>query len=349
MIKATKNIFCLLFAFFTFLFHVLCCFLILKAVHLLEIPRRYKQPVYSFMKIFSHHAIVSVFGLWFPSPIYIKYSREVWSHRRNIVVSNHCSDYDWLFVGQSMLHLGQFHSLCILMKQSLYALPIIGFSMKLFGHVFLNRRRDRDAAIIDRHMKLLRGKKEYNVLIFPEGTYTHTKSCSDAKKFAKKSKLSVRGKPYVPDHVLLPRKLGFSIIRDDLGDSLEGVIDFTLLMNPYMKMPSEECSLLELFVQGTQVVNQAIIVSYVPREKLTEDFLSEAFYSKDKLLEEYVRFGGEIKDRDEFVRLLSRVSPITENDRVETIYMTSPYRLYFLATPLLPIIVWALAKIRSHI
>lgn len=347
MIKTAKNLFCLLLAFLAFLFHVLYCFVIIELMYLLEVPRKYKEPVYRFMKVFTHHAVVSVLGFWFPNPIYIKYSSKILASKRSIVISNHCSDYDWLFVGQSMLHLKHLHSLCIMMKQSLAKIPLIGPTMKLFGHLFLNRRRDKDVDIIDNHMKLLSGKEEYAVLIFPEGTYTYAESCKRARQFAEKTKLSFEGGRYLPNRVLLPRKLGFSIACNRLGDTLEGVIDFTLLMNPYMKMPTDECSLADFLIHGTKTINQAIVVSYIPREKITENFLGELFYRKDRILETYaVKFGGRIRSSDEFARLLDEISPIAEDDKVDVIYMTSPYRLYFLVMPLLLVILWILAVLR---
>lgn len=334
MITAAKNYFLLIFVVLTSIYHLSCVYLCIQLIERAPLSSSFKKLIYSHMKVFGHHAAISMLGFWFKRPIFLKYNKEVKKHSLNLVISNHCSDYDWLFVSHVFFHLDQYRSLYIMMKRSLSQLPIIGRIMRSFRHLFLNRSKKKDISIINQYTKEMLKEKEYNILIFPEGTYPYQSSLEHAKTFAKNSNLIVNNKKYIPERVLVPRKLGFDLVKKGLKNSYEGLIDVTLMVNPYMKMPSEECSIKDFFINERKFINEAILVDYIPKKSLHSNFLIEDFSQKDKILDLYSsKYNGEFKNIEDFKKFLQQSNLIKKDDVIEEIHMKSPWRFYFLLFP----------------
>lgn len=344
--KCTKNILYLIFAVPTIILHLTCCYLALSFVKRTPLAKNSKKAAAKFVKKFSHHSILSILGFWFPNKIFVKYPKKAIETHKNIVISNHVSDFDWIFVSQTLYHIDQFSSLFILMKKSLKDLPIIGYCLEEFGHLFLNRNRDKDSKIIKKYMKRFNKEQEYNILIFPEGTYPYSESLQSAQIFAKKTELKVKNRNYCPERVLLPRKLGFSMINKGLKDSYDGIIDMTLLMNPYMKMPYEECTLYELLIKGSKIINQAVIISFIPQNQIKPNYLNETFSDKDELLETYERqYNGCFNNLEEFSMFLENTNMTDKDDIIDEIEIKSKYKyLFFVFSPYTVILIFLLIK-----
>lgn len=311
-------------------------------VSFLPISKSSKKTFYRGIKVVSHHMVMSLFEFWLPHAIFVKYSGEVLEHRRNIVISNHCSDYDWIFISCLMVHLKKLASIYIIMKDVLRKIPVVGYVMDSFGYVFLARKKgsahDGNVADLDILGQLVDSASmldSYEILLFPEGTYPTSRSVRDAKTHAKERKMMHENKPYVPELALIPRNGGFNMMRNRLT-GLEGVVDITVLMNPYIRRPREELSATDIIVYGSQRLSQAFIVSYAPKESIDDEFLHETFCRKDKILQQYVeemtagndgRAPAPIRDIGDFKRILEKIDPVSPKDKVEVIYMHSPYRL----------------------
>lgn len=345
MLITLKNYFLLIFVAITSFFNISFGFLLLIGIELAPISDSMKKSLILFLKRFSHHILLSMLQFWFKKPIFIKYNKNLTKYKRSIFISNHCSDFDWLFISHFASHLNLDKTLYIMMKRSLSVLPLIGRFMKSFGHLFLNRSRKKDISIIKEFSKKLSVEKEYSILIFPEGTYPYPESLENSIKFAKSSKLLANGESFVPNRVLVPRILGFDLIRKGLKDSFEGVVSITILMNPYMKMPSIECSFTDIFITETKTIGQALIVDFVPKEKLIDNFLINDFTKKDKLIESYaLNRNGEFRTLEDFKNFLRQSNLLKKNDVVEQIYIKSPYSNYFLFLPYILIFILILLK-----
>lgn len=330
--------------------------LIVIVVRLLPIPGSLKKTIYGAIKVAGHHTMVSLFEFWFPHTIFVAYNKEVLGHDKNIVISNHCTDYDWLFISQVMQHLNKLSSIYIIMKDSLRKIPVLGYIMETFGYVFLTRRKSNaDKKALERLTSAVCGTSAYDILIFPEGTYPTPKSIEDAKEYAKTANLRYEDRAYIPELVLIPRKGGFELMRQGLED-FEGVVDITILMNPYVRIFPNEFSLSKFILYGSQRINQAFIISYVPKNELTDDnFLGEAFYRKDRMLQEYVNqvlrkdhgktSADPIRDIAHFEEILKNINPAMANYRIEEIRMHSPYRAF--ALMMAPLLAFAFAYAAS--
>lgn len=295
--------------------------------------RTFRKKFVACCKHAGFHLAVSLLGYWFPNPVYIRYNKSILKHKRTITISNHCSDYDWIFLLLIFHEFGILDSR-ILLKKSLGSVPILGFILKRFGHVCMNRAKSKDIQIIQKSMRAIRHEPKYNVAIYPEGTYLFHKSVNSAQKFAEESKLHVGEKPYIPERVLLPRKTGFSIMTDILGKSYDGVIDVTIMMNPYIYMPSEECTPYELFVQKKRVINQFLLVDYVPRTRITEEFLIQSFKKKEDRIQTYIKqVKGTVGTEDDFLKTIENIEPTKPNDVTKTLFIYSKYRTAIFAFP----------------
>lgn len=347
MIKTIINSIYFAYAFISVTFYTCIAYVILKLLTIAPLKKTTKTNITNRIKHFTMNYMVSFLKYWFSGPIYIKYDKKILDSKRNIVISNHCSDYDWIFVSLVSIHLGKYDTFYILMKKSLLDMPMVGYLLKKFRHMFLNRKREKDIYLIHQYMKELEKEKNYNILIFPEGTYTFTEALQSSKEFAEKIELKIDGESYRPNRVLLPHKLGFNLIREDLKNAYQAVVNTTIFTNPYMKMPVEECSFIDLFIKGTKKLNQALILEYVKKDKIDDSFLNLTFYQKDKNLEKYVnQFNGRLQNLEDFKKLCNQVSSIKSSDIIETIYVECSFGWVFRFFPIVLVVLFILFRMQ---
>ncbi|KAI4291270.1 lysophosphatidic acid acyltransferase / lysophosphatidylinositol acyltransferase [Pancytospora philotis] len=285
-------------------------------------------------KRFAFHLVVVLLSHWFPNPVYVKYNKKILSARKTITISNHCSDYDWFFLLLLFHELG-INDTRILLKKALGDIPVVGFLVRRFNHVCLNRARAKDMAIIKRAVQPLVDLPRYNLALYPEGTYLFPEAVRDARRFAQETKMEVDSKPFVPKLVLLPRKTGFNLITETLKDDYEGVIDVTIMMNPYVYMPCEDCPPFELFFNQKLVMNQFLIVDFVPRAQVTGDFLDRSFLRKEKRIKAYIDYAdGAVDTEKKFLKTINKVDKPTANDETRTILVYTPYGSFILVLPI---------------
>lgn len=337
MIKTLGNVLYLMIASSSSLIYILIIYLISRLISLIPLSRKFKKKIFLRLCKFLFHVFISFFQFWFPREIFVKYNKKkALSKVKNIIISNHCTDFDWIFICKLALDWNIFQNLSIVMKESLARIPLLGYIIKNCGHLYLNRDKSKDIKIIDKFSKEMKAQQNYNILLFPEGTYTSEKSLASAKEFAKSEGIVIDGTPYRPRRVLIPRKLGFNIITDSLDQSYEGIMDITILTNPYMLRPCEECSFTDLFVTRKKVINEAFIIDYRNKSEITDDYLQNSFARKDEILEKYNKFyEGEFKNINQFKKFLKETNKIHDGDIVETIEMSSKYRVIIIAASLI--------------
>lgn len=286
---------------------------------------RLKRTVSVCSKRFTFHLLVTLLGHWFPNPIYIKYNRKILKYRKTITISNHCSDYDWFFL-LIVFHEFGIHDSRILLKKSLGSIPVVGFIVRKFGHICLNRARSRDIQIIKKAIRPISKSPNYNITLYPEGTYLFPDALQSTRKFARETKLEVDNEPFIPNLVLLPRKTGFNLITNILDDDYDGIIDITIMMNPYVYMPCEDCPPFELFFNQKLVMNQFMLVDFVPRSEITKDFLERSFKRKEERIRAYIDYTQEPVDSErKFLDTIDKIEKIGEDEETKTILVYSPY------------------------
>lgn len=154
-----------------------------------------------------------------------------------LLICNHHSRVDWMYIWCMCAHLGVTRRLKIALKGSLRKVPLFGWAMQSFLFIFLSRAdRDADlASLTDTLWHMCAWGDDTWVLIFPEGTDLSPKNKqlsdehADAKGIARYR------------HVLHPRSAGFVVAVNTLWDRLDAVYDLTIRYeNPAAVAGSED-------------------------------------------------------------------------------------------------------------
>lgn len=303
-----------------------CLLVVILMINSLIPVRRVRRRVVMTAKRFSYHLIVSLFVHWFPNPVYIRYDKRILNSCRTITISNHCSDYDWVFL-LLLFHELKLHDSKILLKKSVGEVPLLGFIIRRFGHICLNRSKVRDIKIIEKAVSKITRDPEYNIALYPEGTYIFSASVERNQEYARDAHIVVDDEPFIPKLVLLPRKTGFDTITSGLSENYDGIVDVTIMMNPYVYMPSEDCPPYDMFIKQTKAINQFLLVDFVPREEITSDFLERSFKKKETRIRAYIDYTQDAVDTEgRFRDILEHLEPTSETDVIRTLYLRSRYR-----------------------
>lgn len=171
-----------------------------------------------------------------------------------LVISNHPSTADWIYIWSWLVRQGDMNTLKIALKRSLHSSPIVGWALQCARYLFLARDWQKDQAHIESVVKHwastgapLAGVLDSDskgaassssaaspspspvqLLLFPEGTDLRPVSYDQSCAFVRKSAAS--GKAVVPlQHVLQPRTTGFVHIVQLLRQtgSIKAVYDLT--------------------------------------------------------------------------------------------------------------------------
>ncbi|AFN83930.1 putative 1-acyl-SN-glycerol-3-phosphate [Encephalitozoon romaleae SJ-2008] len=268
------------------------------------------------------HLTRAMFSRYFPQRVFIRYNPIILKRNRNVVISNHLTEYDWLFVCCVLHYLKRFEDLCIILKMSLRNIPLLGYGMKFFQFIFLNRKVSKDREIIMSGASRLKKEGKYDLLLFPEGTYIDKCSHPKSHKWSVEANVEVEGKGFDPEEVLIPRTTGFKILRENIRDDMEGVIDLTMIGNPYVKYPNDVFSYWDVIINKSQKVNFMFFLDYIPNNDGMDgdDFLLKLFEEKEKMISRFRKENGDrcIRSIDEFKNVADSLSrPETEHIDME--------------------------------
>ncbi|EQB61690.1 lysocardiolipin acyltransferase 1 [Vairimorpha apis BRL 01] len=229
---------------------------------------------------------MSTLSIYFPKPIYIYYDPIIFYKKKNIVISNHLSEYDWLMILAILYKLQRYDDMCIILKQSLKNIPLLGYGMSYFGFIFLNRKLDADKEILKKGLNILKNKQKYDLLIFPEGTYIDKVGKEISDNYVKNNPVNLKGTNFYPQEVLLPRVTGFNIIYDNLGNDMDGVIDMTLFTNPYISLPQEKYKYHKALTDFDDRIGYSCFIEFVDKPA-KKDFIFNRFKNKDEFIKKY--------------------------------------------------------------
>lgn len=327
----TKNAIKILFLSCVIIFYLIPITIIVFALSF--IPHNFiKYKIKYFCKQLSYHLVFSVLSEWFTHPIYVRVDKRIFQHKKIVTISNHCSNYDWVFL---LIFFDKYNlkDSLILLKRSIGKIPFVGYLIQQFGHVYLTRSRNVDVRVLENTALEARKKQQYNIAMYPEGTYIFTESLKKAQEYASKTNVLINNVPFLPRLVLLPRRTGFNTIVNTLDDHYDGVIDMTIMMNPYIFMPSEEFSMSDLFLEQKQVMSQCILVDFVRRDEIGADFLEKLFKKKENKIKNYIEIIEKktVIQKDDFIKLLEIIDRENNNEAlIDMLQITSSYKLLIL-------------------
>ena len=132
-----------------------------------------------------------------------------------ILMSNHRTRVDWMFVGWCYCYFTNLNmKLKIILKNSLKIVPFFGWAMQCLMFIFLSRSRENDLPhIANSLLYLLTSSYNSNapcILYFPEGTDLSESNKKKSNEFAESKGLASL------NYVLYPKTAGFSIIANTL-------------------------------------------------------------------------------------------------------------------------------------
>ncbi|SCU93824.1 LAME_0F05116g1_1 [Lachancea meyersii CBS 8951] len=252
--------------------------------------------------------------------------------RKSVLISNHQIYTDWVFLWWLAYTGGLAGNVFIMLKQSLANIPIMGYGMRNYKFIFMNRKWSKDKINLAnrlsdmdhnaRGMGELAGKHyatktedgleiwkdkgssdvdmrqiswPYSLIIFPEGTNLSENTRNKSAVFASKSNL--------PNfrNLVLPRMTGLRFALQELRNSCEVVYDATI---GYSGVKQHEYGqdiyrLDEIFLKGqspelVDIHLRAFDVHEIPIDDENEfsEWLLKVWKEKDELLDFYYKTGS---------------------------------------------------------
>jgi len=208
------------------------------------------------------------------------------SNERTLILLNHRTYFDWLFLWSWILRFGSLQHEKIILKSVLKLLPGAGWAMQCFQFLFIHRRWESDQP----HMtKLLTNfvKQDYplQLLIFPEGTDMNNKGIEKSNEFATKNNLPLY------KQVLHPRTTGFKHAISLLRGHIDAVYDITV---GYPRgIPDKRTSLLKgKFPHEIHFNLRRYPIQDIPEnEEELSEWLLKIWAEKEKTLEQFYKDG----------------------------------------------------------
>lgn len=263
-------------------------------IGLLPLNSTIRRKSLELFKTYTHYIIWFITYCLFPNPHYVVYDRSILNSKRNLIISNHLTNFDWILISKYMHDLSLFNYTYIVLKSSIKRIPILGKLIEFINYLFIERKIDRINNFPTKELNLdallnrvekIKEEDRYSILIFPEGTFLNM-VChqNDQNVFINENnkfkKLFTR--------VLIPKTKGFEAILDGVEDSVEGIIDVTIFTNPPNHLnTANDFSVSNLLLSNNRNLNMHLLVKYIPKNKLSNDFLISEFSKKNDLLENY--------------------------------------------------------------
>lgn len=283
--KRLGNILLFLVLTFAYVTTSLMVFFTLHVVNILIRDGKTKQRMITKIKVYWFYMTKPYLGFYFCEPIILSYDIAFLESKKLIIISNHLTLYDWWFFGVFMDHFKNINNMIFTPKKEILSIPIFGNSFKFFGHIFLNRKLERDITHLEQRLDEINKMNEFELVIFPEGTVIENETRERSIAYAKKNNIKVNGQDFSHDRVLLPKTSGFKIALKRL-DEADGLVDFTIGSSPYERQPYDSTPFTDIFIKRSKVLSFFMILDFhkISDNVLKEDFLFKTFQRKDQIL-----------------------------------------------------------------
>ncbi|KAF1751550.1 hypothetical protein GCK72_018104 [Caenorhabditis remanei] len=204
-----------------------------------------------------------------------------------LIVMNHRTRLDWMYMWCALYQVNPWliTSNKISLKAQLKKLPGAGFGMAAAQFVFLERNAEVDKKSFDDAIDYFKNiGKDYQILLFPEGTDKSEWTTLKSREFAKKNGLRHL------EYVLYPRTTGFLHLLNKMRQQeyVDYIYDITIAY-PYNIVQSE----VDLVIKGSSPREvhfhiRKIPISQVPlNETDASKWLTERWAVKEQLLHQF--------------------------------------------------------------
>lgn len=232
---------------------------------------------------------------------------------RSVIISNHQIYTDWVFLWWLAYTSELAGNVFIMLKKSLSTIPFLGYGMRNYNFIFMNRKWEMDKENLSiqlgeidtnaRGVGQLAGKHSSNVtgdenqikwpyalILFPEGTNLSANTRERSKDFATKNGLDPM------NNVLLPRTTGLRFALQKLRPSCDAVYDVTIAYSGVKQNEygQDIYNLGNIFLRGqspklVDIHIRAFELEEIPiddEEKFTK-WLFNVWEEKDRLMDTY--------------------------------------------------------------
>lgn len=225
---------------------------------------------------------------------FLKYSsRQNGNAPHHLLVSNHLTYFDWIYLGSLSIILSKEECLLYVAKSQIGRLPIVGWAMNVLSYIFLERNWEKDQSVIDKHLKrIITPHNPTFIGIFPEGTLFSKETNEKSIQYSLKNGL------FSPKNVLMPRSLGMRSMVSLHGSSLDGILNVTMGLLPCdSKYPSDVYSFTNFSLCISSPKDICMHLSYIPPEEIPDpanhekfsNWMNEIFRQKDERLERFYK------------------------------------------------------------
>lgn len=323
-LRKISSLFRTFYFFFAFIFYILACVVIIPSVYVvylflgaLRIPtEKYKATVGKIWLEITESLLCILIG----DNTYILYKDIAEGSEGNtLIISNHITYVDWLYLWSLLLQTGRKH-ISFAVKEGVGKIAPLRLGMDMLNFILLGRSMETDKPRLEKACKTLRASKNYNLVLFPEGTFICKKTQEEAKEFLdkeleKRDQLDAftsveraeqdihitipRDINTVFENVIFPRIKGCKYLLDELKDEMKYIMDCTIYLNMLdstVKYPADHFTLRNIILGRCSRMQALIICENIELDdKIRDDittWMYKTFQKKDKLL-------GKLKEKEE--------------------------------------------------
>lgn len=207
------------------------------------------------------------------------------SGERILLISNHRTEVDWMYLWDLGLRKGCLGCIRYILKSSLMKLPVFGWAFYILEFIPVKRRWDVDEPNMRHMLSSFKDPRDpLWLVLFPEGTDFTEEKCIRSQKYAAENGLPIL------KSVLLPKSKGFCACLEGLRGSLDAVYDVTIGYKH--RCPSFMDNVFGIAPSEVHIHIRRITLENIPtsEEKLTT-WLMETFRFKDELLSHFYSEG----------------------------------------------------------
>ncbi|KAF5739404.1 phospholipid/glycerol acyltransferase family protein [Tripterygium wilfordii] len=200
---------------------------------------------------------------------------------RILLISNHRTEVDWMYLWDLALRKGCLGSIKYILKSSLMKLPVLGWGFHILEFISVERKWEVDEPILRQMLSTFKNPRDpLWLVVFPEGTDFTEQKCQRSQKFAAEVGLPIL------TNVLLPKTRGFSVCVEELRSSLDAVYDVSIAYKH--QYPTFSDNVFGIDPSEVHIHVRRVPVKEIPAsDSEVASWLIDTFRLKDKLLSDF--------------------------------------------------------------